>query len=274
MIKNISPRLSVITVVYNGIDKIEKTINSVLNQTYQQIEYIIIDGSSTDGTIEVIKKYADKITYWISEPDKGIYDAMNKGIVKCTGDWIHFRNCGDYFHQNDTIESVFSITIDSSVDIIYGDCRVFDSFGYCDKKPAILSKSHKEAMPVFHPSSFIRTTLHKKKLFNTKFKLSADYNFFFQCLELGAVFEYRPIIIALFDIGDGASVRNRKCGLEENFKLRGLGDSLKAKIAFNFEIALLNLHKWLKVITPDYLIKKKQIRNRKREGWVFVDVNQ
>lgn len=90
-------KISIITVVYNGISEIEKTIQSVLNQTYPNIEYIIIDGGSTDGTIDIIKKYQGQLAYWVSEPDEGIYYAMNKGIQKATGEWIHFRNCGDYF---------------------------------------------------------------------------------------------------------------------------------------------------------------------------------
>ena len=87
--------ISVVTVSYNAVSTIEQTILSVINQTYPHIEYIIIDGGSTDGTVDVIKKYADKITYWVSEPDKGIYDAMNKGLRRVRGDWCVFMNSGD-----------------------------------------------------------------------------------------------------------------------------------------------------------------------------------
>lgn len=99
-----NPLISVVTVSYNAVSTIEQTILSVINQTYPHIEYIIIDGGSTDGTVDIIKKYADKIAYWVSEPDKGIYDAMNKGIKVATGEWINFMNSGDCLYRNDTIE--------------------------------------------------------------------------------------------------------------------------------------------------------------------------
>lgn len=90
------PFFSIITVVYNGIESIEETIKSVINQPNLNFEYLIIDGGSKDGTLEVIKKYSQNISYWISEKDEGIYDAMNKGIAKATGDYVYFINCGDY----------------------------------------------------------------------------------------------------------------------------------------------------------------------------------
>lgn len=91
--------ISVVTVSYNAVATIEQTLLSVINQTYPNIEYIIIDGGSTDGTVDIIKKYADEIVYWISEPDKGIYDAMNKGIKKANGEWINFINAGDSYYD-------------------------------------------------------------------------------------------------------------------------------------------------------------------------------
>ena len=93
-------KISVVTVCYNAADTIEKTMLSVLNQTYHDIEYIIIDGGSTDGTVEIIRKYADRIAYWVSEPDKGIYDAMNKGIKVATGEYIYFLGADDLLCEN------------------------------------------------------------------------------------------------------------------------------------------------------------------------------
>lgn len=117
--------ISVVTVSYNAVSTIEQTILSVINQTYPNVEYIIIDGGSTDGTVDIIKKYADKIAYWVSEPDKGIYDAMNKGVVVATGEWINFMNAGDIFTDSDVIDKLFHQNIIiNRVGIVFGDTLV------------------------------------------------------------------------------------------------------------------------------------------------------
>ena len=114
-------KVTVVTVTYNAAESLEKTILSVLQQNYSNVEYIIIDGGSTDGSVEIIKKYSDKIAYWVSEPDRGIYDAMNKGIRKATGEWINFMNAGDLFFHESTLSSVFSKQNHSLYDIMYSD---------------------------------------------------------------------------------------------------------------------------------------------------------
>src|SRR5690606_2169009 len=116
------PLITVVTVVYNGAEFLEETIKSVIEQTYDNVEYIIVDGGSIDGTLEIIKKYDHAIDYWVSEHDKGIYDAMNKGIDLGSGDWINFMNAGDLFFECETLTKVFSNGSDySDADVIYGD---------------------------------------------------------------------------------------------------------------------------------------------------------
>lgn len=215
---NTKPKISIITVVYNGIAEIENTIKSVINQTYENFEYIIIDGGSNDGTIDIIKKYQDKIDYWISEKDGGLYFAMNKGLEKATGDWINFRNCGDYYVSPSVIEDMFSYPINPDVVVLHGNCRMIDSTGFRNLEPPILTISYKKKMPVFHPCSFIRTNYHKEHPYNTSYRSSSDYNFFFNALKNKCKFEYRPILIASYDANDGFSLRNWEIALLEEWE--------------------------------------------------------
>ena len=117
-----SNKISVITVVFNDVANIRTTIKSFFSQTWEDKEYIVIDGGSTDGTVDIIKEYADKLAYWCSEKDNGIYDAMNKGIVHATGDWINILNSGDYYASNDALNKVITLALDiNSTDILYAN---------------------------------------------------------------------------------------------------------------------------------------------------------
>ena len=117
-------KISVVTVCYNAADSIEQTMLSVLGQSYPDIEYIVIDGGSTDGTVDIIKKYTDRLAYWVSEPDKGIYDAMNKGIAAATGSYINFMNSGDSFYDNRVVEAVVPYLSSDMEAVIYGNAAI------------------------------------------------------------------------------------------------------------------------------------------------------
>ena len=165
------PQVSIVTVVYNGKSFLEETIQSVINQAYENVEYIIIDGGSTDGTLEIIKKYEDKIDYWVSEKDKGISDAFNKGISSSTGDWILFLNAGDTFFNNSSL-SIFNTFIDASVIITQVELVGIKNNRYIigHKKPL----AHK--LPTSHQSIFYKTSIFDEfGFYDTSYKFAMDY---------------------------------------------------------------------------------------------------
>ena len=199
-------KVTIITVCYNASDTIEKTILSVINQNYDNIEYIIIDGGSKDRTIDIIKKYENKITKWVSEPDKGIYDAMNKGIKMATGEWINFMNSGDTFVENDVLTTIFANECYTNFSVIYGD-SVYEVNGrlYCSSARDFSSLS----MGFDHQSSFVRASDAKELLFELKYSLAADYNMMMTLKKQGKRFNYVKTAISQYDT-TGLSAQNRE----------------------------------------------------------------
>jgi len=169
-------KISIITVCYNAFNSIEKTIESVLNQTYTNIEYIIIDGGSTDGTSDVIHKYIDKISYYISEPDKGISDAFNKGISRATGQLISLLNADDYYDP-DTVELVAKKYIEIGCPdktIFHGHLRVIYPKRTEIYKPGSLSR-FKFELPVWHPTVFVTKDVYENYRYSLDYKIAMDY---------------------------------------------------------------------------------------------------
>lgn len=251
---NIIPKISIITVCYNSVDTIERTIKSVIGQTYPNIEYIVIDGGSTDGTVGVIKQYENRITKWISEPDKGIYDAMNKGIKMATGEWIHFRNSGDFFLKHDSITRFFAEEVNNDVIVIHGNCIYFDKEGWCEQTPPCLRISYKREMPVLHPATFVRASIHKAHLFDITYRSSADYDFFYKCCVRGDKMEYRPICITAFEKGGFSS--NWERAFWEDSKIQGLLNTKRGKIAAYKLFVKKKIIRLLYLIWPQYFEKK------------------
>lgn len=171
-------KLSIITINYNNRDGLRKTIESVVNQTYKDFEYIVIDGGSTDGSVDVIKEYTDKIDYWVSEPDKGIYNAMNKGIDVAKGEYLNFMNSGDVFCDIDTIGCVFKGNPNS--DIICGNTMMPTR----QEPPSEITFNTLFSGAICHQCAFIRATLMKKYRYDEKLKIVADRKFFIQALIL------------------------------------------------------------------------------------------
>jgi Glycosyl transferase family 2 len=166
------PLISVITVVFNGEKKIEQTIQSVINQNYENIEYIIIDGGSNDRTTDIIDKYSDRIDFWKSEKDLGIYDAMNKGIALATGKWLNFMNCGDIFYSH---QSLSQVPLNNEVDFYYSDTILHDSSG--NTKLRICSQEQKD---VIHQSIVYKKELHSTYQYLVHDNLTISDYFFFR----------------------------------------------------------------------------------------------
>jgi len=194
------PLISVVTVTFNVAGVIAETIHSVLGQTYPNIEYIIIDGNSTDGTQEIIQSYDEHITHYISEPDEGPYDAMNKGIDMATGKWILFMNSGDYFLDNMTVSKVFVRNIDDRIDFIYGD-YIWKG----DRREKRIASRPLDTMwqriCFSHQSLFSRTRLMKEKKFSLSYNIVSDYNFYYTCYNEGCSFLKVDMPISVFRAG-------------------------------------------------------------------------
>lgn len=190
--------ISIITVSYNAKESITNTILSVISQDYKQFEYIIIDGGSTDGTLDTIELYLPYFSYFISEPDKGIYDAMNKGVAVAKGEWVIFMNAGDCFVDNEVLSTIFLSNVNKKADIIYGNTIAKYPWGKCLIKGNFFSK-HDINLPFCHQSTFVRTSLMRSIPFDLSYRIAADYNFFYTLYKLGKSFKYIDISIALYD---------------------------------------------------------------------------
>jgi glycosyltransferase involved in cell wall biosynthesis len=195
-------KISIITINYNDKEGLEKTILSVLNQTYQDFEFIIIDGGSTDGSRNLIEKYSNKISYWVSEPDKGVYNAMNKGIRASTGDFVIFMNGGDYFNTDSVLEEIIPL-LNDNFDIYYGDNynSRHEKHKIILKYPEKLDFSFFYSKTISHQSTFIRKKLFDEHFYyNEDYKISSDWDFFIYTICYKNVpYKYLDKIIAVFD---------------------------------------------------------------------------
>jgi len=202
------PLVSIITVVFNGKSHIEQSIKSVLSQTYPNIEYIIIDGASTDGTIDIIKKYEDSISTFISEKDSGIYNAMNKGLKLAKGEIIAILNADDYYYP-ETIQQVVDKFGQSNTDVVYGNItklRELDDQEYFKEVHPNIDLME-QTMPIFHPATFIKKQVYDEVgVFNEAYRLSSDYDLIYRIYKTGKQFSYIDKSLTVFRIGGASNV--------------------------------------------------------------------
>jgi glycosyltransferase involved in cell wall biosynthesis len=218
-------KVSIITVCYNSASHVEDAINSVAAQDYGNIEHIIIDGGSTDGTIALLEKHDGRIASWISEPDRGIYDAMNKGIGMATGEVIGLLNSDDFYYNSSIISQVAAAFEDQKIDAVYGDLIFIDpenlnrtvrTYSSAKWSPARFARGY---MPA-HPTFFVRRKYYEKfGLFETDYRIAADYEMLIRLLFVNKLkYKYLPLTM----------VKMRKGGVSSS--------GIKSNIVLNREI--------------------------------------
>ncbi|RQO67658.1 glycosyl transferase [Pedobacter sp. KBW06] len=214
------PKLSVITIVYNNVKDIERTMLSVLNQTYPNIEYILIDGASADGTKDIIYKYKSRLAQFISEPDKGIYDAMNKGLSLATGDYVLFMNSGDEIYAPVTVAEVFDTA--AAADIYYGETEMFneqwESLGQRrHHSPENFDwQSFKYGMSISHQAIYVKRSLAEP--FNLEYKYSSDIDWIIRAAKNASSIVNTHSYVAKYLVG-GVSKKKHLASLKERFKI-------------------------------------------------------
>lgn len=247
-------KISIITVCYNSAGTIRDAIESVLNQDHVDVEYIIVDGNSKDGTVEIIRSFGHRISRWISEPDKGIYDAMNKGIALATGEVVGILNSDDFYFDNGILSSVAEAFADPRVDSVFGDLifvhpenlnkvvRTYSSRGWHPDKFA------RGFMPA-HPTFFVRRKYYEQHgLFKTDYKIAADYEMLIRLLYVHKLtYRYLPLTM----------VKMRKGGVSSN--------GLRSNIVLNNEIIRGCRENGIKTnifkVYPKYFVKLFELIN-------------
>lgn len=223
MYHHLTPKFSVITVTYNAAAVLEDTIQSVITQTYHHVEYIIVDGGSTDGTLDIVAQYRDRIATVVSEPDKGLYDAMNKGMRLATGDYLCFLNAGDSFHEDDTLQSIaHSLTGSALPDVIYGQTELVDSEGHFVRMrrlnaPEHLNwKSFRQGMLVCHQAFFAKRALAEP--YDLRYRFSADFDWCIRVMKRAHTLHNTHLTLIDY-LEEGMTTRNRRASLRERFRI-------------------------------------------------------
>lgn len=213
-------RLSIITINYNNREGLRKTIKSVVNQTVHDFEYIIIDGGSTDGSVEVIKEYADRISYWVSEPDNGIYNAMNKGVLAANGKYIQFLNSGDSLLTLNIIEEIIRHLKDA--DILFAKMRFSDTKEIVSCPETITMRTlYERSLP--HPSAYITRELLLKFPYDETLRIVSDWKFWIQSIIFNnASYQIMPQTIVDFDTVGISGTNKALVAKEREFVLHDL----------------------------------------------------
>ena len=246
--------ITIITVTYNAASMLQRTLDSVSRQTYSSIEHLIIDGASKDETVAIAEAYKEKAAYEViiqSEPDKGLYDAMNKGLKKATGDYLCFLNAGDKLHSKETLAhiaaSIPSPQHGNGVAILYGDTHIVDNEGNFLRNRRLTPPEHltwrsfRQGMLVCHQAFYVNRQL--APLYDTHYRFSADFDWCIRCMKEGERLGMENLFIKepLADyLNEGMTTANRRASLNERFRIMakhyGLVPTIIQHIWFIFRV--------------------------------------
>lgn len=237
-----TPKFSVITVCYNAEATLEDTIQSVISQTYHHVEYIIVDGASKDRTMDIVNRYRERISVVVSEPDKGLYDAMNKGIRLATGDYLCFLNAGDSFHEDDTLQQmVHSIHGTQLPDVLYGETELVDHEGHFLRMRRLQApehltwKSFRQGMLVCHQAFFARRDLVMP--YDLGYRFSADFDWCIKIMKQSKVLHNTHLTLIDY-LSEGMTTRNHKASLKERFRIMVRHYGWASTVAFHLWFVL------------------------------------
>ena len=258
----IGRKISVITVVYNDVGHIRETMESFFSQTWEEKEYIVIDGGSSDGTADIIREYSDRLSFWCSEPDKGIYDAMNKGVSHATGEWINFLNCGDYYVSPDSLKNVIESAAAGQSDILFGNSiEIHDVYQKQIFAPA--DTRLLEMGPTFrHGSSLIRTSVQRKYAFDLSHRsqlgYALDLDMLYKAYKDGCRFTHVDTMVQAYQ-KEGASNHPYK-NLWYNYLITSQGKFCLRKLLFFIKLCVgtwarsCSLFNWARAFILEFVV--------------------
>lgn len=231
-------KLSIITICLNENNRIRRTIESVMSQNFSDIEYLVIDGGSSDGTAEIVDQYKNRLAYFVSEKDDGIYNAMNKGIERSTGEYLLFLNGGDYLYNNDVLKNIFYKEFNK--DIIYGDLVLENTLERKSFEDFIISDRHLFNYYLPHPACFVKKYLFTKYgYYNEDYKIAGDYEFFLRVIKkYKATIMYISKIVSVYN-EDGISSNHKYLKLQMRERRRA--QKKYFNILFLFKMLLIKI---------------------------------
>lgn len=232
------PKFSIITVTYNAEQVLEDTLQSVIDQEYHNVEYILIDGASTDGTMEIVRRYREHLSVVVSEPDKGLYDAMNKGLALATGDYVCFLNAGDQLHESDTLsEIVHGLAGYTELpDVLYGETAIIDSKGHflrmrrLSPPDRLTWRSFRQGMLVCHQAFFARRALTVP--YDLQYRFSADFDWCIRVMKQARTLHNTRLTLVDY-LDEGMTTRNHKASLRERFRIMARHYGWVSTLAFH-----------------------------------------